>query len=178
MWNLLRYQQILPELGLYFFWDLLLTFLFFFFWINKNFLPKGQSPKKQPRTIQEAKGVSREDIISWSLAPSGEFTVSSAWNHFRPKMPVVNWHYTIWFPQAIRRHAFIVWMVIHDRLVTQDKLLKWGLINSLSCVFCRANVEDRNHLFFGCQVTAGIWLRILRLCGNSRMPRNWENEFL
>ena len=25
--------------------------------------------------------VSREDIISWTLAPSGEFTVSSAWNH-------------------------------------------------------------------------------------------------
>ena len=93
-------------------------------------------------------------------------------------MPVVNWHYTIWFPQAIRRHAFIVWMVIQDRLVTQDKLLKWGLINSMSCVFYLASVKDRNHLFFGCQFTAGIWLRIIRLCGNFNMPRNWENEFL
>ena len=63
-------------------------------------------------------------------------------------------------------------------MVTQDKLLKWGLTNSMSCVFCRASVEDRNHLFFGCQFTAGIWLRILGLCGYSRMPRNWENEFL
>ena len=33
-------------------------------------------------------------------------------------------------------------------------------------------------MFFGCHFTAGIWLRILRLCGNTRMPRNWENEFL
>ena len=78
---------------------------------------------------------SREDIISWPLVPSGVFTVDSAWNHFRPKRPVVSWHYTIWFPQAIRRHAFIVWMTIQDRLVTQDKLLKWGLTNSISCVF-------------------------------------------
>ena len=93
-------------------------------------------------------------------------------------MPAVCWHYTIWFPQAIRRHALIVWLTIQDRLVTQDKLLKWGLTNSNSSVFCRANVEDRNYLFFGCQFTAGIWLRILRLCGNSRMPRSWENEFL
>ena len=121
---------------------------------------------------------SREDIISWSLVPSRVFTVDLAWNHFRPKRSVVSWHYTIWFPQAIRTHAFIVWMTIQDRLVTQDKLLKWGLTNSISCVFCRANVEDTNHLFFGCQFTAGIWLRILRLCGNVRMPRNWENEFL
>ena len=93
-------------------------------------------------------------------------------------MQVVDWHTSVWFPQAIRRHAFIVWLVIHDRLDTQDKLLKWGLINSMACVFCRANVEDRNHLFFGCHFTAGIWMRILRLCGNFRMPRNWENEFL
>ena len=67
---------------------------------------------------------SREDIISWTPDPSGVFTVNSAWNHFRPKRPSVNWHYTIWFPQAIRRHTFIVWLAVQKRLVTQDKLLK------------------------------------------------------
>ena len=39
-------------------------------------------------------------------------------------------------------------------------------------------MEERNHLFFGCHFTAGIWMRVLRLCGYVRMPRNWENEFL
>ena len=121
---------------------------------------------------------SREDTISWALTSSGVFTVTSAWNQIRPRKQVVDWHASVWFPQAIRRHAFIVWLVIHDRLDTQDKLLKWGLINSMSCVFCRENVEERNHLFFGCHFTAGIWMRVLRLCGNVRMPRNWENEFL
>ena len=56
--------------------------------------------------------VTREDIISWTPDPSGIFTVSSAWNHFRTKMPIVNWHYSIWYPQAIRRHAFIVWLAV------------------------------------------------------------------
>ena len=121
---------------------------------------------------------SREDIISWTPDPSGVFTVSSAWNHFRLRMPVVNWHNSIWFPQAIKRHAFIVWLAVQNRLVTQDKLLKWGIISSISCVFCRTDVENRNHLFFGCHFTAGIWRRILRLCGVYRTPRNWENEFL
>ena len=121
---------------------------------------------------------SREDMISWALTSSGVFTITSAWNKIRPRMQVVDWHASVWFPQAIRRHAFIVRLVIHDRLDTQEKLLKWGLINSMSCVFYRANVEDRNHLLFGCHFTAGIWMRVLRLCGNVRMPRNWENEFL
>ena len=89
----------------------------------------------------------------------------------------MQWHAIVWFPQAIKRHAFITWLVIQDRLSTQDKLLKWGVINSISCVFCRANVEDRNHLFFECQFTTGIWMRVLSLCGQSRLPRRWENEF-
>ena len=114
--------------------------------------------------------------ITWSPDPFGAFTVSSTWNHFRHRMPVVNLYHTIWFPQAIRRHSFIVWLVIQDRLATQDKLLKWGLTNSDSCVFCRASVEDRNHLFFCCHFTAGTWIRIFRLCGNSRMSRTWENS--
>ena len=121
---------------------------------------------------------SKEDTISWTLAPAGVFTVSSAWNQIRLRKQVVNWHNSVWFPQAIRRHAFIVWLVIQDRLDTQEKLIKWGLINSMSCVFCRAGIEDRNHLFFSCKFTAGIWRRILRLCGNYRIPRCWENEFL
>ena len=83
----------------------------------------------------------------------------------------------MWFSQAIKRHSFITWLVIQDRLSTQNKLLKWGLINSISCVFCQASVEYRNHLFFECQVTAGIWMRVLRLCGQYRLPRRWENEF-
>ena len=61
---------------------------------------------------------SREDTISWSPTSSRVFTVTSAWNQFRPRMQVVDWHTSVWFPQAIRRHAFIVWLVIHDRLDT------------------------------------------------------------
>ena len=121
---------------------------------------------------------SREDVISWSQSPSDVFTVSSAWNSIRPRRPMVHWHAVVWFPHAIKRHSFITWLLIQDRLSTQDKLLKWGLINSISCVFCRASVEDRNHLFFECQVTSGIWMRVLRLCGHVRLPRRWENEFL
>ena len=45
---------------------------------------------------------SRENIISWTLAPSGEFSFSSAWNHIRPSMPVVNWHHTVWFPKLLK----------------------------------------------------------------------------
>ena len=93
---------------------------------------------------------SREDVISGTQSPTGVFTVSFTWNSIRPHRPMVHWHAVVWFSEAIKRHSFITWLVIQDRLSTQDKLLKWGLINSISCVFCRSSVEDRNHLFFEC----------------------------
>ena len=75
--------------------------------------------------------VSTEDIFSWTLDPFGEFTVSSAWNHFRPKMSVVNWHHTIWFPQAIRRHDFIVWLPSRT-----DWLLRTSFSSGVSPSLC------------------------------------------
>ena len=55
---------------------------------------------------------SREDVISWSPSPLGVFTVSSAWNSIRPRRPLVHRHAVVWFSQAIKRHAFIIWLVI------------------------------------------------------------------
>ena len=112
----------------------------------------------------------REDVISWTQSKTGVFTVSSAWNSIRPRRPMVHRHAAVWFSQSIKRHSFISWLVIQDGLPTQDKLLKWGLISTIVCVYCRANVEDRNHLFFECQVTSGILMRVLRLCGQYMIP--------
>ena len=72
--------------------------------------------------------INREDVISWTQSKTGVFTVSSASNSIRPRRPMVHWHAAVGFSQSIRRHSFISWLVIQDRLSTQDKLLKWGLI--------------------------------------------------
>ena len=101
--------------------------------------------------------INREDVISLTQSNTGVFTANSAWNSIRPRRPLVHWHAAVWFSQSIKWHSFISWLVIQDRLSTQDKLMKWGLINSIECFFCHANVEDRNHLFFEFQVTSGIF---------------------
>ena len=50
--------------------------------------------------------------------------------------------------------------------------------STMACVYCQANVKNRNHLLFECQVTSGICKRALGLCGQNRLPRRWENELL
>ena len=66
----------------------------------------------------------REYVIFWTQSKSVVFTVSSAWNAIRPHRPLVHWHAAVWFSQSIKRHSFISWLIIQDRLSTQDKLLR------------------------------------------------------
>lgn len=48
------------------------------------------------------------------------------------------------------------------RLPTRDRLLSWGLTVPDSCVFCDADRESHQHLFFECPYAVEIWRKF---CG-------------
>ena len=60
------------------------------------------------------------------------------------------WHKTIWFKEHIPRNAFISWLALRRRLPTKDRLRRWGLNVSGTCVLCNLEIETHRHLFFEC----------------------------
>jgi hypothetical protein len=84
------------------------------------------------------------------ISKKGTYTCLETSNAVRVKMPQVDWWNLVWFPMAIHRHAFILWLVIRDSISTGERLLKWGFQGDVMCVFCRSNIEGRDHLFFQC----------------------------
>lgn len=52
------------------------------------------------------------------------------------------------FPKAIPKHAFIDWLVIHNRLSTKSRVLKRDINVDLKCAICSLKVESHEHLFF------------------------------
>ena len=44
-----------------------------------------------------------------------------------------------------------------------------------NCVFCNEQ-ETRNHLFFECNFSKGIWKEIMCRCGLNRRILSWESE--
>ena len=46
---------------------------------------------------------------------------------------------------------------IHNKLLTRDKLLSIGIVDSDTCPLCLFGQESRNHLFFACPYSAYIW---------------------
>ena len=41
---------------------------------------------------------------------------------------------------------------------------------------CQNELQTRDHLFFGCDYSKGIWQRILALCGVRRETESWAEE--
>ncbi|GJV46911.1 alpha/beta hydrolases superfamily protein [Tanacetum coccineum] len=72
--------------------------------------------------------------------------------------PKVDWRSLVWFSQNIPSHAFVLWMAIQKRLITQDRIYQWNKDNSMKCSLCSSCMDSHDHLFFQCSLSSAIWL--------------------
>ncbi|XP_059451249.1 uncharacterized protein LOC132182059 [Corylus avellana] len=113
----------------------------------------------------------------WTASRKGIFVSSETWELLREKKEEIAWWKLVWFSYAIPKHAFILWLAIQDRLVTGERLLKWGFQGDIKCLFCHNQVESRGHLFFECSFSYRIWKFCMARCGVDNVPVIWD-EFL
>ena len=110
----------------------------------------------------------------WKI--SGRYKAAAVWRSIRPRQEKVTWHKLVWCLVNVPKHCFISWMAVRNRLPTKDRLREWGILMDNRCVLCQSMEETRNHLFFGCPYSQGIWTKILRLCNLDRRVMSWANE--
>uniref|UniRef100_A0A2N9HF02 Reverse transcriptase zinc-binding domain-containing protein n=1 Tax=Fagus sylvatica TaxID=28930 RepID=A0A2N9HF02_FAGSY len=90
-------------------------------------------------------------------------------DQIKPKQPVVNWWQIVRFLKAIPR--------CFRYLVDNEgwRLAKCGIGSDLLCVFCRAKIENRDHLFFKCSAAQRIWRKIKNLCCQDSLDDEWDS---
>lgn len=84
------------------------------------------------------------------------------------------------FHYATRPKAhFIMWIMLHKRLATTDRLEKRGVNVSKTCELCNRENEIVEHLMIQCQFTCDLWNRILGWLQMNRFsPCNWDQFIL
>ncbi|GJV07038.1 reverse transcriptase zinc-binding domain-containing protein [Tanacetum coccineum] len=53
----------------------------------------------------------------------------------------------LWFSQNIPSHAFVLWMAIQKRFMTQDRIYQWNKDNSMKCSLCSSCMDSHDHLY-------------------------------
>ncbi|XP_074305282.1 uncharacterized protein LOC141640376 [Silene latifolia] len=62
----------------------------------------------------------------------------------------VSWHAWTSNRLIVPKHGFIIWLLAHRRLLTQDRLVRMGIIHLNCCYLCGDDKESLEHLFFQC----------------------------
>ncbi|XP_071714357.1 uncharacterized protein [Rutidosis leptorrhynchoides] len=106
----------------------------------------------------------KDDVIKWKDYDGNlhDFAVHWVWEFVRSKAPTVPWVSVIWFTNNIPKHAFVMWLLIGEKLKTQDKLKQWEIANDtpLLCTLCDQVHDSHDHLFFACPFSLQVWNRV------------------
>ena len=91
------------------------------------------------------------------------------------EVPRVIWWKLVWYAQCIPKHSFILWLAIHERLSTQDKLKAWGVQIANRCNLCLCDCEDLQHIFFQCSFSNEVWIKAKQLAEIKSSSTQWAN---
>ncbi|RVW91412.1 hypothetical protein CK203_038569 [Vitis vinifera] len=123
------------------------------------------------------------DKRSWSLSPSGFFTVKSfflALSQYSESPPVFPTKF-VWNSQVPFKVKSFVWLVAHKKVNTNDLLQLKRPHKALSpdiCKLCMKHGEKVDHLFLHCSLTMGLWHRLFQLAKTDWVPPRSISDML
>ncbi|XP_074315287.1 uncharacterized protein LOC141651473 [Silene latifolia] len=83
-----------------------------------------------------------------------EYTISSGYNWLLQNTgSKVPWFKIVWNRYNVPKWNFTMWLVQQKRLLTLDRLRKWGMDVPIECFLCGQAPEDHQHLFQQCRFT-------------------------
>ncbi|GJS62818.1 hypothetical protein Tco_0677382 [Tanacetum coccineum] len=113
------------------------------------------------------------DTLEWRDADGSvkPFSVSTVWESVRHKHDIVTWYHVIWFTDYVPRFSFHMWLVVHGKLKTQDKLTQWDFNDDLimTCPLCESQPDSHEHIFFECIFSTQVWDNMKDLAGLSNV---------
>ncbi|KAI0522743.1 hypothetical protein KFK09_005128 [Dendrobium nobile] len=66
----------------------------------------------------------------------------------------------VWHKRYALRFSLTTWMAFRNGLKTANNLLSRGLAVNNSCIFCHHSEENHKHLFFECDFTSQVLLKV------------------
>ncbi|XP_074297099.1 uncharacterized protein LOC141627776 [Silene latifolia] len=91
-----------------------------------------------------------KELVKQHLFSVDDYSIKLGYSWLVEEGPDKEWHQ--WFPNSIMvpRHSFILWLVAHQRMLTQDRLRRMGIAHDNVCFLCGNSEESLEHLFFKC----------------------------
>ncbi|GKE28272.1 RNA-directed DNA polymerase, eukaryota, reverse transcriptase zinc-binding domain protein [Tanacetum coccineum] len=119
--------------------------------------------------------ISGKDVTRWKDKNGKivDFSVKQVWKDSHADGMRTNWTGMVWYAECIPKHAFVLWMAVQGRLLTQDRIMKWKPNAILLYPLCEECNDSHEHLFFKCKLSEKIWKYLqAKLCRKYSM--DWQ----
>ncbi|KAI5019375.1 hypothetical protein ZWY2020_044263 [Hordeum vulgare] len=103
------------------------------------------------------------DSVSWSLSPSGEFSVSLAYLALC-RLSVLPWISPLWKAPLPLKIKIFVWQLLRDRLPLGSEVLKRHGPSNGICPLCHVP-ETGSHILFSCIAAHALWCFVREALG-------------
>ncbi|XP_042031078.1 uncharacterized protein LOC121777785 [Salvia splendens] len=115
-----------------------------------------------PDVIDQIRATSIElgakDVRRWSLTSHGEFSVTSARESIRTRLPKREIFGLIWNQGLTPTISVFIWRRLFGRLPVDEKLQRRGIELASRCQCCRSpSVESLSHVIFSSQSAVSAW---------------------
>ncbi|XP_022040211.1 uncharacterized protein LOC110942755 [Helianthus annuus] len=102
------------------------------------------------------------------------YSLALAWESIRSREPEIQWVSIVWFTHCIPKHAFLLWLIMRRKLLTQDKIIQWDFerrknMNMTCCPLCYSDYDSHQHLFFECPFSMQVWYGVRGKAGMSNV---------
>lgn len=104
-----------------------------------------------------------EDFYHWRMSDGTfgtRFSSKVTWNYLRISSQLCSGTKWFWFKERMPRNAFVTCLALL-RLLTKDRLRRWGLNVPDVCVLCLNSLETHHYLFFEREYSSTIWLSLM-----------------
>lgn len=109
-----------------------------------------------------------------SSVTTNKFISAQVYNAIREANLQVPWHRVVWLKRGIPKFKTLTWMFVLDRCPTRNRLISWGLQTDPLCLLCNLQPESRNHIYFQCPFSAGIWRKLSAKLGLTVTSDDWD----
>lgn len=103
------------------------------------------------------------------------FNSKSTWKLIHEEKPIKMWWMGMWFKYTTPKYAFHAWVAVLNRLCTGDKMAKWNVGVTGTCISCLNKLETQNHLYFECSFSEEIWRTLTHKLLGHKYTSNWDS---
>ena len=102
----------------------------------------------------------RSDSLIWVGSKDGRYSVKQG---YKVLVNAHSWKIVevplklCWDNACLPKAGFSLWLAIQNRVLTADRLSKFGFIGPSRCILCKNDNENAEHLFYKCPFAQSCW---------------------